>query len=251
MSRSQTASNPVTVTLTNVGSAALNITSITASGDFQQTNTCGTSVAGGAGTCTIQITFTPTSVGLQTDQITITDNVRGGTVTQAITVTGNGVLTGGSLLFSPTKLTFAAQTVGTTSPTQTALLINNGNQAVTITNITATGSFGETNNCGTNFPTVPASLNVGQTCTISVSFTPTTTGSVTGSVHITSNAVNATTTLTLSGTGSPVFSLSSNARSSVVLIGSTTATFTISASGPSTFLGIHRTVLQQWRDVHL
>ena len=43
----QTASNPVTVTLTNEGSAALSITSITASGDFQQTNTCGTSVPGG------------------------------------------------------------------------------------------------------------------------------------------------------------------------------------------------------------
>ncbi len=38
---------PVTVTLTNEGSAALNIASITASGDFQQANTCGTSVAGG------------------------------------------------------------------------------------------------------------------------------------------------------------------------------------------------------------
>ena len=70
----QSPSNPVTVTLTNEGSAALSITSITSSGDFQQTNTCGTSVAGGGGTCTIQIIFTPTSVGLQTDQITITDN---------------------------------------------------------------------------------------------------------------------------------------------------------------------------------
>ena len=59
----QSPSNAVTVTLTNEGSAALSISSITASGDFQQTNTCGTSVSGGGGTCTIQITFTPTSVG--------------------------------------------------------------------------------------------------------------------------------------------------------------------------------------------
>jgi len=226
--------NAVTVTLTNVGSAALNITSITASGDFQQTNTCGTYVSGGAGSCSIQIIFNPTSVGLRTDQITITDNAGG---TQGITVTGNGVLTGGSLLFTPTKLTFSAQTVGTTSQTQTALLINNGNQPVTITNISATAGFAETNNCGPNFPTVPASLNVGQTCTIGVSFIPTNTGSVTGSVTVTSNALRTATALTVAGTGSPVFSLSSNARSSVVLIGSTTATFTVSASGPSTFLG--------------
>ncbi len=236
----QIATTAQMVTLINEGSAALSISSITASGDFQQTNNCGTSLAGGGGTCTIQIIFTPKSVGLQTDQITITDNAGalGTTVTQSITVTGNGVLTGGAVIFSPTKLTFPAQTVNTTSPTpQTALLVNNGNQAITITNITTSGAFSETNNCGPNFPTVPASLNVGQSCSVAVSFTPTTTGSQTGSVQVTSNAVNGTTSVQLSGTGSPIYSLSSNQRSSVILIGSNSTTFTISATGPSTFLG--------------
>jgi hypothetical protein len=228
-----TTSNPVTVTLTNEGSAALSITSITADGDFHETNTCGSSVSGGGSTCSIQITYAPTSVGLQTDQITITDSAAGGS--HAITVTGNGVLTGGSLLLSPSKLTFPAQSVGTTSPTQTLLLINNGNQAVTITNIFSSGGFGQTNTCG-NFPTTPAVLNVGQACTIAISFSPTSTGSVTGSVQVLSNAVNGTTSLALSGTGNPTFTLSSNARSSVNLIGSKTATFTISAAAPSTFL---------------
>ena len=232
----QIASTPIFVTLTNEGSAALSISSITSSGDFRQTNTCGTSVPGGGGTCTIQIIFTPTSVGLETDQITINDNAGGGS-TQTITLTGHGVLTGGSLTLTPTKMTFAAQTVNVTSPSQTALLVNTGNQAVTITNIAATGAFGETNTCGTNFPTVPASLNVGQSCTVSVNFTPTTTGSQTGSVTVTSNAVNGTTSVALTGTGSPTYSLSSNQRSSVVLIGTTSATFTIAAAGPSTFLG--------------
>lgn len=229
----QSPSNPVLVTLTNVGSAALNISSITSSGDFQQTNTCGTSLPGGSSSCNIQVTFDPSSVGLQTEQISINDNAGG---TQAITVTGNGVLTGGSLLFTPLNLTFAAQTVGTTSPSQTALLINNGNQAVTITNITASQGFAETNNCGINFPTVPASLNVGQSCTVAVSFTPNATGSTSGSVAVTSSAVKGTTGLAVSGTGSPVFTLSSNARSSVVLIGSQTASFTISVLGPSTVI---------------
>jgi hypothetical protein len=231
-------STPVAVMLTNVGSAALNISSITASGDFQQTNNCGTSVPGGAGTCTIQITFDPKSVGQQTDQISITEPGSGSTtVTQAITVTGNGVLAGGSLLFSPTTLTFAAQPLGTTSAPQSALLINNGNQPVTITNITVGSGFAQTNTCGSNFPTVPATLNVGQTCTIFVSFSPINTGNVTGSVAIASNAVTTSAALQLAGTGSPVFSLSSNARSSVILIGSKTANFTISAAAPSTLQG--------------
>jgi len=225
-------SNPVTVTLTNEGSAAFGIAQIAADGDFQQTNTCGTSLSAGGSTCTIQVTFTPNSAGLQTDQVAITDSTGG---SHAITVTGNGVTTGGSLLLSPSKLTFPAQVVGATSPSQTVLLINNGNQAVTITNILSSGGFGQTNTCG-NFPTTPAVLNVGQACTIAVSFSPTSTGSTTGTIEITSNAVTGATALNLVGTGTPVFSLSSNARSNVLLIGSQTATFTVSAVAPSTFL---------------
>jgi hypothetical protein len=235
----QIATTPVTVTLTNEGSAALSISSISSSGDFRQTNTCGSSLAGGGATCTIQIIFTPTSVGLQTVQITINDNagLSGASATQGITVTGRGILSGGSLIFTPSKLTFSAQTINTTSGNQSALLVNNGNQAITITNITTAGPFSQTNNCGPNFPTVPASLNVSQSCTIAVSFTPTSTGSQTGSVEVSSNAVNGVTSVQLSGVGSPIYSLSSNQRSSVLLIGTTSTTFTISASGPSTFLG--------------
>jgi hypothetical protein len=230
----QSVSTAVIATLVNEGSAELNIAGITSGGDFHQTNTCGTFVSGGGGTCSIQVTFTPTSVGLQTNQITITDNAGG---TQNITVTGNGVLTGGSLLLSPTKMTFPAQTVNTTSPPQTALVINNGNQPVTITNISTTVNFGVTTTCGTNFPTVPASLNVGQSCTIAVSFTPTNSGNITGSVGIASNASNSSSIISLSGTGNPVFTLSSNQRASVVLIGTASATFSLSVSGPSTYLG--------------
>jgi hypothetical protein len=227
------ASGPVTVTLTDVGSANLNISSINSSGDFTQTNNCGNSVPGGAGICTMQIIFTPSSVGLQTDQITIDDN--SGTGTQGITVTGNGVLTGGSLLFIPTSLTFPAQLVGTTSSNLTALLINNGNQAVTITNISLLSpNFSQTNNCGINFPIVAATLNVGQSCTVSVSFTPTGSGSTSASVTVASTAVNGNAALAVSGTGNAVFSLSSNTRSTVIPIGSQTAQFTISATGPST-----------------
>jgi hypothetical protein len=230
-------STPVIVTVTNPSSTALSISSISATGDFQQTNTCGTSLAGGSALCQIQIAFAPTSLGLQTDEVTISDNASqsGSTVTQAITVTGDGVATGGSLLVSPSKLTFPTQAVGTTSPSQTALLINNGNQPITITNIVPSGNFTETNTCGTNFPTVSATLNVGQACTITVSFSPAATGNLTGSINIVSNAVNGAA-VGLSGTGTAEFTLSANARSNVVLVGTSAANFTISAAAPSTFL---------------
>ena len=57
-----TQSNAKPVTLTNTGNATLLITSIATTGDFSQTNTCGTSVAAGAN-CVVNVTFTPTKKG--------------------------------------------------------------------------------------------------------------------------------------------------------------------------------------------
>ncbi|PYX89234.1 MAG: hypothetical protein DMG68_05800, partial [Acidobacteria bacterium] len=55
-----------TVTLSNSGSSAMAITSISTSGNFARNttvaNNCGTSVAGG-GSCNIGVTFRPTSLG--------------------------------------------------------------------------------------------------------------------------------------------------------------------------------------------
>jgi hypothetical protein len=84
----QTTSAPQTLTLTNSGSAALAITSITASGDFAQTNSCGGSVAAG-GSCTITVTFTPTSASARTGSVTITDNAPSSP--QTVTLSGAGV----------------------------------------------------------------------------------------------------------------------------------------------------------------
>jgi hypothetical protein len=82
-----TTSAAQTVTLTNSGTAALTITSIAASGDFSQTNTCGASVAAGAN-CTISVTFTPTAAGARTGTVTITDNA--GNSPQTVSLSGGG-----------------------------------------------------------------------------------------------------------------------------------------------------------------
>lgn len=61
------------ITLTNSGNATLTVSSITANGDFSQTNTCGTKVSAGA-SCTISVTFKPTAGGNRTGSISIADN---------------------------------------------------------------------------------------------------------------------------------------------------------------------------------
>ena len=69
-------SNPMTVTLTNYGNAALAITSITITGtdptDFTETNTCGSSVPMNA-SCTVSVIFTPAEGGSRAANLVFTD----------------------------------------------------------------------------------------------------------------------------------------------------------------------------------
>jgi hypothetical protein len=227
-----TTSDPLAVTLINAGSSPLSIDSISSSGDFSQTDTCGSSVPAGGGNCQIQVTFTPTTTGNRTDQISITDNAAGSP--QHITVTGNGVASSlGSLTLSPASVSFPAITVGTTSPAQTVLLSNNGKASVTITSISVSGNFAETNTCGS----LPNVLNVGDGCSVSITFTPTSSGNQTGALTVLSNAEGAAKSAILTGTGNAVFSLSASARSTALQIGTASTTFTVSASSPGSFTG--------------
>ena len=66
-----TTSPATPLTLTNTGTAALQIANISAAGDYAQTNNCGTSVAAGA-SCTINVTFTPTFNGARPGWINVT-----------------------------------------------------------------------------------------------------------------------------------------------------------------------------------
>lgn len=75
------------VTLMNNGTAALTVDSVTISGDFSQTNNCGSSVSAGAA-CTISVTFKPTAAGSATGALTIADTAPGSPQSVAISGTG-------------------------------------------------------------------------------------------------------------------------------------------------------------------
>src|SRR5216117_3543886 len=61
------------VTVTNHLTTPLTIFSVTTSGDFAQTNNCGSTLAPGH-TCTVKVTFTPSAVGTRTGQLILADN---------------------------------------------------------------------------------------------------------------------------------------------------------------------------------
>ena len=83
-----TSSPAQSITLTNYGTTTLNITSITATTNFGQTNTCIPTVASGA-SCTVSVTFTPGNTGSLNGTLSIADNVLGSP--QTVSLTGTGV----------------------------------------------------------------------------------------------------------------------------------------------------------------
>jgi Putative Ig domain/Abnormal spindle-like microcephaly-assoc'd, ASPM-SPD-2-Hydin len=86
-----TTSRALSVTLTNYGTTALNITSITATTDFGESDNCqGSTLISGAN-CTIKVTFTPTAAGNVTGTISVTDNASGSP--QTVTLSGTGTTT--------------------------------------------------------------------------------------------------------------------------------------------------------------
>jgi uncharacterized repeat protein (TIGR03803 family) len=104
-----------------------------------------------------------------------------------------GLVGGGAVTLSRTSLTFAKQVVNTTSNAKTITLTNTGTIPLVFNNVATTGDFAvSANTCG-------ATLAVGMKCRISVVFTPTQLGPLTGTLTIADNAANSPQTVALSG----------------------------------------------------
>jgi F5/8 type C domain/Pectate lyase superfamily protein/Abnormal spindle-like microcephaly-assoc'd, ASPM-SPD-2-Hydin len=331
-------SSPQAVTVSNPGSSAASVSSISVSGDFTQTNNCGTSIAAN-GSCTVNVTFAPSSGGALTGTLSVTSSAPSSPLTvalsgtgvssttnlalnqpitassyyetyvaanandgnpstywessdgaaypQTITVnlgsvqsigsitldlppssawstrtetlsvlgsnndstftqivasagytfnpsTGNTVTIslpsgtsaqyvelsftgntgwsaaqlsefevfpgGGSsgsssaLTASPTSVPFGDEVTGQDSSAQSVTVTNPGSSAASVSSISVSGPFAQTNNCG-------SSIAAGGSCTVSVQFEPTATGNATGTLSVASSAANSPLTVPLSGTG--------------------------------------------------
>ncbi len=231
-----------TVTVINPGTQPLVISQITATGsnsdteaDFVESDNCVGTLSPGGAYCTINVTFTPSTTALETSQFTISDNANNtANSTQTITVTGTGTTTATAVTITPTSLSFPNQTVGAVSAPQSVTITNTGTSTLNITSIaTSNSDFSETNTCAALLNT----LNVNQSCTVSVTFSPTASGTRSGALTIQDNATGSPQSVVLSGVGVAAFSLSSPSPNTAVLIGSTSTTFTISASSSSGFTG--------------
>jgi len=200
-----------TVTLTNSGTAALNIANISTTGDFAQTNNCPLSLAKKA-KCSILVTFTPTLTGARTGSLVFSDN--GGTGTQTVVLKGAGVP---QVFLSATTLSFGSFVVGVSSTPKAIVLTNNLVVPLNISGVvSASGDYSVQNGCGSQ---VPAKSS----CSIAVTFTPTAVGSRNSQITITDSANTSPQILKLSANGLAVklLSVSVLPAASSVSLGST------------------------------
>ena len=189
---------PIALTLTANGAQPISVSgiSITGSGssNFSQTNNCSTVAINS--TCTINVTFTPTSAGTPSATLQIASNA----VNSPTSVSLSGSVTsssGPALQISPSSITFPSTTIGSSSPAQTITITNNASGPVTLTGATISGTsgagFGVSGNC-------TGTLNAGRSCTLSVSGTPSG-ASGTGSLVVTSYTPDSPQTVPLFITG--------------------------------------------------
>ena len=179
------------VQLTNTGSAPLNITSISASGDYAQTNNCVNPINPGSA-CTIKVTLSPTNIGSLSGAITLVDDAS--IAPQIVGLSGKGVQAVG---FSPHIMTFGTVAVGSTSMPQTETLTNREPTTLNFSFV-ASGSYAAVGSgsspCGTSLP-------AGAKCTMSVTFSPKANGNIDGTVTVSDHTAIRQQLIELSGIG--------------------------------------------------
>lgn len=232
------------VTITNSGGLPLTSISISLSGQFQQSNTCGTQLAAGA-ICTINVIFAPTQAGAVTGTLTVADALR----TQTVALSGTG-LAPPILSVNPTSLTFTNQQPGVPSAPQTVTVSNTGgspmaNIGFSITGVAASNYSIAATTCG-------ALLSNGSSCTVQIVFTPGTTGVIAATLAVSSSTsgiepvsipLNGSGLLTAGLTASPTqiafpvvaVSLSSNAQPMTVTNSSAYAISSVTLAAPAPF----------------
>jgi hypothetical protein len=185
------------LTLTNSGTAALNLSSITLSGinptSFTEINNCPASLAVSA-SCTVLTRFAPTALGSRSGTLVFTSNAS--PTVQSITLAGTGV-SAATFFLSSSTLSFGTVTSGTTSAAQAVVLTNSSSTTpINLTSIalggTGAASFVAVNNCGTT-------LAASSSCIVLVEFAPATASATSATLTVTANNPSAAATVALSG----------------------------------------------------
>jgi len=221
------------VTVTNSGGSALTVSNVTFTGnnagDFVvATNGCSVAVAAGA-SCAIGIAFHPTATGARTGTLQIASDASNGV--QQVSLGGAGIAPAASM--APSSLSFGNQLLGATSTSRSLTITNSGTAPLTVGAVTIGGTNPGDYLVSGN--TCTSAIAVNAACAISVTFTPTATGSSAATLQVSTDAATGTQWIPLTGTGiAPLISVTpaSNAFGNVLInTVSAAKTFTVTNSG--------------------
>jgi Abnormal spindle-like microcephaly-assoc'd, ASPM-SPD-2-Hydin len=215
-----------TVTLTNSGTATLNITSITATGDFAVKSTpCGLTLAAGA-SCKVSVTFTPTAINARTGSLTFVDDAANSP--QSVSLKGTGT----AIAFSPTSAVFSTQVVGTISLKKSVTITNKSTVSVTFSGFalggTNPGDFHiSSNGCG-------STLAAGANCVVGLTFQPTAIGTRLATLNVSDNGGGSPQVLPISGTGTIISLTPTKLSFGTVTVGTTSAAQSVTVTNKGT-----------------
>lgn len=186
--------NSQTLIIRNPGTATLSVSQASLSGSGFTTSglTLPLSVPAG-GSSSFNLAFAPTSGTSYSGSITFISNTPNSPL--VVPFSGTGVAATLQLSASPASLSFGSLTTGTNT-SQTVALTNTGNSSVSISQVTESGA-----DFSTNAIALPLSLAAGQSTSFTVTFAPASTGTLSGSVSVVSNASNSPLVIALFGTG--------------------------------------------------
>jgi hypothetical protein len=187
-------SSAQSVRMTNAGTSALTISSISVTAPFHLSakTTCKKGQLAAGASCHFAVTFKPTTTGAATGTVAIVDSAS--SKPQVIKLSGQGTV----VSLAPNPLNFPTQKVGT-NKSMPVQLTNDGSTALTVSGAQITGvnakDFSETDNCTTQ------TIAPGAGCTITVTFDPIKTGLRQASISVTDTGGGSPQLVTLTGTG--------------------------------------------------
>ncbi len=244
--QSQLTATPATLNFGNVavgssGTLALilsNPTAVPANGllftvppGYAVSSGCGTAL-NAYSTCPVVVSFAPSTAGLDAGTLTVQNSASTSPVTVALTGTGTALQP--QLRLTPASVNFGTVPIGSSS-TMSLTLSNTSSTPVNNVAITASSGFTIGGGCSTT-------LNPNSSCPILITFTPTSTGAITGTLTVASTDAASPITAALSGnaiqSGSFTLSVDGGSASSVTVQSGLPASYSLLITPNGGYTGV-------------
>jgi len=190
------------MTVKNSGQSGIADLELTATAGFgvDATKTTCTAALAGGGSCTVGVLFAPTSGGAIAGSLTAS-SILSGAAPATTALSGTGALPAGITTSPQALVQFGTAGVGQAAQAIPVTVTNTGTVAALTGLSLAINATGTANGFGLSGNNCGATLAGGTSCTVNVTFTPATSGTLTGTLTISSGNGGSPISLQLAGIG--------------------------------------------------